>query len=55
MLGHGVGLALVALAIVVAFGYRVRLEERALLEALGEPYAACAVRGRQKRFVPYLW
>lgn len=53
MLGHGLGLALVALAIVVTFGYRVRLEERALLEALGEPYAA--YMRRTKRFVPYLW
>lgn len=53
MLGHGLGLLLVALAIVVTFGYRVRLEERALLEALGEPYAD--YMRRTKRFVPYLW
>ena len=53
MLGHGLGLLLVALAIVVTFGYRVRLEERALLEALGQPYAD--YMGRTKRFVPYLW
>ena len=53
MLGHGLGLALVALAIVVTFGYRVRLEERALLDALGDPYAA--YMRRTKRFVPYLW
>ncbi|MBP8948379.1 MAG: isoprenylcysteine carboxylmethyltransferase family protein [Candidatus Promineofilum sp.] len=53
MLGHWLGLLLVALAIVVTFGYRVRLEERALLEALGEPYAA--YMRRTKRFVPYLW
>ena len=53
MLGHWLGLLLVALAIVVTFGYRVRLEERALLEALGQPYAD--YMGRTKRFVPYLW
>ena len=53
MLGHWLGLLLVALAIVVTFGYRVRLEEHALLEALGEPYAA--YMHRTKRFVPYLW
>ena len=53
MLGHWLGLLLVALAIVATFGYRVRLEERALLEALGEPYAA--YMRRTKRFVPYLW
>ena len=53
LLGHWLGLLLVALAIVVTFGYRVRLEERALLEALGEPYAD--YMRRTKRFIPYLW
>ena len=53
MLGHWLGLLLVALAIVFTFGYRVRLEERALLEALGQPYAD--YMRRTKRFVPYLW
>ncbi len=53
MLGHWLGLMLVALAIVATFGYRVRLEERALREALGEPYAA--YMRRTKRFVPFLW
>lgn len=53
MLGHWLGLLLIALAIVLTFSYRVRLEERALLEALGEPYAA--YRRRTKRFVPWLW
>jgi protein-S-isoprenylcysteine O-methyltransferase Ste14 len=53
MLGHWLGLPLIALAIVVTFGYRVRVEERALLDALGEPYAAYMRRTR--RFVPFLW
>ena len=44
---------LIALAIVVTFSYRVRLEERALLAALGDPYAA--YMQRTKRFVPWLW
>jgi len=53
MLGHWLGLLLIALAIVLTFGYRVRVEERALLAALGDPYAA--YMRRTKRFVPYLW
>lgn len=53
MLGHGLGLALVAVAIVLTFGYRVRLEERALLEALGEAYAR--YMQRTKRFIPFLF
>jgi protein-S-isoprenylcysteine O-methyltransferase Ste14 len=53
MLGQWLGLLLVALAIVVTFSYRVRLEERALLEALGQPYAD--YMRRTKRFIPYLW
>ncbi len=53
MLGHWLGLLLIALASIVTFGYRVRLEERALLAALGEPYAA--YMRRTKRFVPFLF
>ena len=53
MLGHWLGLLLIALASIVTFGYRVRLEERALLDALGEPYAAYMRRTR--RFVPFLF
>ncbi len=53
MLGHWLGLVLIALAIVITFGYRVRLEERALLDALGETYAA--YMRRTQRFVPYVW
>ncbi len=52
-LGRWLGLLLIALAIVVTFSYRVRLEERALLAALGDPYAA--YMQRTKRFVPWLW
>ena len=53
MLGHWLGLLLVALAIVATFSYRVRLEERALLDALGQPYAD--YMRRTKRFVPFVW
>ena len=53
MLGHWLGLLLIALAGVVTFGYRIRLEERALLATLGEPYAA--YMRRTKRLVPFLF
>jgi len=56
----GIGLALtnwlsllvITLAPVVAYAYRVRAEERALAETLGEPYRA--YMRRTKRFVPYI-
>jgi protein-S-isoprenylcysteine O-methyltransferase Ste14 len=53
MLGHGLGLVILAAVVALTFAYRVRLEERALLEALGEPYAA--YMRRTKRFIPFLW
>lgn len=53
MFGHWLGLVLVAISLALTFSYRVRLEERALLEAIGAPYAA--YMGRTKRFVPFLW
>ena len=53
MLGHWLGLLLIVLASVVTFGYRVRLEERILLNSLGRPYAD--YMRRTKRFVPFLW
>lgn len=53
MLGHWLGVVLVALAVVVSFSYRVRLEERALLQTIGQPYAD--YMRRTKRFVPFVW
>lgn len=53
MLGHWLGLTLICLAAATAFAYRVRLEERVLLDALGEPYADYMRRTR--RFIPFLW
>jgi len=53
MLGHPLGFVLVALAILVTFTYRIRLEERALVAALGAPYAA--YMRRTKRLVPFVW
>ena len=37
----------------ISIGLRVRVEERALVAAIGEPYRAYVAR--TKRFVPYLW
>jgi len=53
MLGHPIGLLLAALAVFATFTYRIRLEERALVDALGEPYAA--YMRRTKRFIPFVW
>jgi protein-S-isoprenylcysteine O-methyltransferase Ste14 len=58
-LGLGITLhdwaSLVVLAIGVggAFAYRIRVEERALLDALGEEYGAYAAR--TKRLVPFVF
>ncbi len=57
----GVGLALanwasfacLAAAAALGFGYRIHVEEAALVEALGEPYRA--YRRRTKRLVPFVW
>jgi len=56
----GIGLALtnwlslvvITLASVAAYVYRVRVEERALAQTLGEPYLA--YMRRTKRFVPFI-
>lgn len=57
----GLGLALtnwMALAVAIScgligYGYRVRIEERALCEDLGEPY--CSYMHRTRRFIPFVW
>jgi protein-S-isoprenylcysteine O-methyltransferase Ste14 len=36
-----------------SYGYRMRVEEEALVEALGEPYRA--YRARTKRLIPFVW
>jgi protein-S-isoprenylcysteine O-methyltransferase Ste14 len=45
-------LALLFVTSVIVYGYRVKVEERALVEAIGDPYVAF-MRTR-KRFVPYV-
>jgi protein-S-isoprenylcysteine O-methyltransferase Ste14 len=46
-------LACVAASVLWALGARIKVEERALLQTLGEPYADYAAD--RKRLVPFLW
>lgn len=52
LLGNWLGAAVLVLPVLISFIYRIRLEERALLTALGEPYAA--YMRRTKRLVPFI-
>jgi len=51
-LGSWFSLALLTIATYATYSYRVIVEERVLLEALGEPYAA--YMKERKRFIPYV-
>ena len=51
-LGNWVSVAVLVLLPVFAYLYRVRVEERALVESLGEPYAA--YMRTHKRFIPFV-
>jgi protein-S-isoprenylcysteine O-methyltransferase Ste14 len=51
-LGSWLSLALVALAGIATYCYRVAIEERVLVDTIGEPYRAY-VR-ESKRFIPYI-
>jgi protein-S-isoprenylcysteine O-methyltransferase Ste14 len=51
-LGSWFSLVLLTIATVATYSYRVLVEERALLDALGEPYGDYT-KGR-KRFIPYI-
>ena len=51
-LGSWFSLALLTISTVATYSYRVLVEERVLLDALGEPYDAF-LKGR-KRFIPYI-
>jgi protein-S-isoprenylcysteine O-methyltransferase Ste14 len=51
-LGSWVSLALLTVATIATYSYRVAIEERALLETIGEPYRSY-MKGR-KRFIPYV-
>jgi protein-S-isoprenylcysteine O-methyltransferase Ste14 len=49
-LGNWVSVAVITTAVILAYGYRVRVEERALVATLGDPYRA--YMRRTKRFIP---
>jgi protein-S-isoprenylcysteine O-methyltransferase Ste14 len=51
-LGNWASLALVTIAAIGAYSYRVAVEERALVEAIGDPYRA--YMKERKRFIPYI-
>src|SRR5450759_3224531 len=51
-LGSWVSVVLLAIATIAAYGYRVAVEERALLDAIGEPYGR--FMKERKRFIPYI-
>jgi len=51
-LGSWVSLVLVTIAAIAAYSYRVAVEERALVEAIGDPYKA--YMKERKRFIPYV-
>jgi protein-S-isoprenylcysteine O-methyltransferase len=50
--GSVLGLLLLAITTVAAYGYRVAVEERALVKAIGEPYRVYMTES--KRFIPYI-
>lgn len=51
-LGSWVSVALLTIATIVAYGYRVTVEERVLLDTIGEPYGS--YMKERKRFIPYI-
>ena len=51
-LGSWVSFLLLTVATIATYGYRVAIEERLLLQTLGEPYALY-MKGR-KRFIPHI-
>jgi protein-S-isoprenylcysteine O-methyltransferase Ste14 len=51
-LGSWLSLALLTIATIATYAYRVAIEERALLDTIGEPYRA--YMKERKRFIPYV-
>ena len=51
-LGNLLSFVLITVAAMVTYGYRVAVEERALLSTIGEPYRA--YMKERKRFIPYV-
>jgi protein-S-isoprenylcysteine O-methyltransferase Ste14 len=52
-LGNAVSFACLLAASLAGFGYRIAVEEKALIETLGEPYRAYSAR--TKRLIPFVW
>jgi protein-S-isoprenylcysteine O-methyltransferase Ste14 len=51
-LGSWFSLGLITIAAFAGYGYRVAVEERVLVETLGEPYRV--YMKERKRFIPYI-
>jgi protein-S-isoprenylcysteine O-methyltransferase Ste14 len=51
-LGGWFSLALITIAAIASYSYRVAIEERVLLDTIGQPYAAYMKEA--KRFIPYV-
>jgi protein-S-isoprenylcysteine O-methyltransferase Ste14 len=51
-LGSWMSAALVTVAAMALYGYRVKVEEKALLATIGEPYRT--YMKDRKRFIPYI-
>lgn len=51
-LGNWVSLALLTISTIVAYCYRVAVEERVLVDTIGEPYRV--YMRERKRFIPYI-
>ena len=51
-LGSWLSLSLLVIAAIATYSYRVAVEERALLDTIGEPYVA--YMKERKRFIPYI-
>jgi hypothetical protein len=52
-LGNWISLAVLLVAVSIVYGYRVDVEERALVAVIGDPYRR--YMSRTKRFVPFLF
>jgi protein-S-isoprenylcysteine O-methyltransferase Ste14 len=51
-LGNWLSFALLTVATIATYSYRVAVEERVLLETIGEPYGS--YMKQRKRFIPYI-
>ena len=51
-LGSWLSLAILTIATVATYSYRVMIEERALIDTIGESYRA--YMKERKRFIPYI-